>query len=114
MSFFKKPLAKRAAVAAVGLAIVAVTFAYFLPKVANYADVWKVVKDLSWKEILALLGATALNLVTFAPPWMVALPGLSYWQAFRVTQASTALTMPPESPPTAYSLPLGAAASAKS
>ena len=37
-------------------------------------------------------GATLLNLVTFAPPWMAALPGLRFRQAFVVTQASTAST----------------------
>ena len=33
-----------------------------------------------------------LNLATFAPPWMAALPGLGYWSAETVTQASTAST----------------------
>ena len=35
---------------------------------------------------------TVLNLATFAPPWMAALPGLRFRQAFVVTQASTAST----------------------
>ena len=34
-----------------------------------------------------------LNLVTFAPPWMVTLPGLRFRQAFAMTQASTALSI---------------------
>jgi uncharacterized protein (TIRG00374 family) len=33
-----------------------------------------------------------LNLVTFGPPWQVALPGLRFMQAFWMTQASTALS----------------------
>ena len=74
-------------------AIIVATFVYFLPTIANYGQVWGVVKDLSWPWIGALLGATAVNLVTFAPPWMVALPGLSFVQAFTVTQASTALSI---------------------
>ena len=53
------------------------TFAFFLPKLADYRDVWAVVKELSWPWIVALLVAAALNVVTFAPPWMVALPGLA-------------------------------------
>ena len=40
-----------------------------------------------------LIGATVLNLVTFAPPWMVTLPGLRFRQAFAMTQASTALSI---------------------
>jgi putative heme transporter len=36
---------------------------------------------------------TALNLATFAPPWQAALPGLRFWVAFRMSQASTALSI---------------------
>ena len=75
-----------------GIAVVVATFAFILPKIADYRDVWDVVKTLSWKDIALLAGATALNLVTFAPPWMAALPGLRFPQAFVVTQASTAST----------------------
>ena len=46
-----------------------------------------------WPWIVALLAATALNLATFAPPWMVALPGLRFRPALMMTQASTALSM---------------------
>jgi putative heme transporter len=89
----KKPWLKRALLAAISLAIVVATFVYFLPTIANYGQVWGVVKDLSWEWIAALLVATAINLVTFAPPWQVALPGLSFVQALMVTQASTALSI---------------------
>ena len=76
----------------VGIAVVVATFVFILPKIADYRDVWGVVEDLSWKDIGLLAGATALNLITFAPPWMAALPGLRFTQAFVVTQASTAST----------------------
>jgi putative heme transporter len=76
----------------VAIAVVVATFAFVLPKIADYRDVWGVVDDLSWKDIGLLAGATILNLVTFAPPWMAALPGLRFTQAFVVTQASTAST----------------------
>lgn len=75
-----------------GIAVVAATFAFVLPRIANYGAVWSVVKELSWLQIAALVGATLLNLVTFAPPWMVALPGLGFRRAFVLTQASTAST----------------------
>ena len=78
----------------VGVAVVVVvaTFAFVLPRIADYRDVWGVVKTLSWTDVALLLGATLLNLATFAPPWMAALPGLGFRQAFVVTQASTAST----------------------
>jgi putative heme transporter len=75
-----------------GIAVVVATFAYVLPRIANYGDVWDAVKKLSWPEVGALLGATLLNLVTYAPPWQAALPGLGFRQAFVLTQASTAST----------------------
>jgi putative heme transporter len=76
----------------VGIAVVVATFAFVLPKIADYRDVWGVVEDLTWKEAAVLAGVTLLNLVTFAPPWMAALPGLHFRQAFVVTQTSTAST----------------------
>jgi uncharacterized protein (TIRG00374 family) len=86
-------LLKRGAMVAVSLGVIVATFAFFLPSIANYPDVWRVVKDLSWAWIAALLAATAINLATFAPPWMIALPGLGFVRALALTQASTALTI---------------------
>ena len=83
---------RRLLVVGVGIAIVVATFAFVLPKIADYRDVWAVVQTLSWADVGLLAGATLLNLVTFAPPWMAALPGLRFLQAFVVTQASTAST----------------------
>ena len=91
---------RRLAAAGLGLAVVVGTFAFVLPRIADYRDVWGVVKELSWAKIGLLLGATVLNLATYAPPWQVALPGLRFRQAFVMTQASTAST---------YVLPGGAA-----
>jgi putative heme transporter len=82
----------RIALGAVGLGVVIVTFVYFLPTIANYREVWDVVKQVSWPWIGALLAVTAINLVTFAPPWMVVLPRLSFLPAMQLTQASTALS----------------------
>jgi len=93
VKLLRKRWTKRALLAVASVAIVAATFAYFLPTIADYGQVWGVVKELSWQWITALLVATAINLLTFAPPWMVALPGLSFVQALTVTQASTALSI---------------------
>jgi uncharacterized protein (TIRG00374 family) len=73
--------------------IVVVVFVFFLPRIADYRDVWAVIRELTWEEGLLLAAVTALNLVTFAPPWMAALPGLRFRQAMVMTQASTALSI---------------------
>jgi putative heme transporter len=77
---------------ALGLVVVVVTFAVVLPKVADYGDVWAVIETLDGPWILALAAAVVINIVTYAPPWMLALPGLSFRHALPFTQASTALT----------------------
>ena len=77
-----------------GLALVVIVgiFFFVLPRIADYRDVWDVVKTLTWEELLALAVASLVNVLTYAPPWMAALPGLGFRQAFVVTQASTAST----------------------
>ena len=77
---------------AIGIAVVVVTFAVVLPKIADYGDVWEVVKTLDAQWLALLCAAVVLNIVTFAPPWMLALPGLAFRQALPFTQASTAFT----------------------
>jgi uncharacterized membrane protein YbhN (UPF0104 family) len=51
-----------------------------------------VVKELSWPQVAALIAVTALNVATYAPPWQAALPGLSFQNAFVLSQASSAST----------------------
>jgi putative heme transporter len=84
----------------VGIAVVVATFVFVLPRIADYGDVWGVVKELSWRQIGALGLATLLNLVTYAPPWMAALPSLGFRRAFVLSQAASA---------SAYIAPAGAA-----
>jgi putative heme transporter len=83
----------RIASVAAGLAVVVATFFFVLPRIADYRDVWAVVRELSWGWFAALLAATALNIVTFAPPWQVALPGLRFLPALTMSQASAALSI---------------------
>jgi putative heme transporter len=84
--------ARRIGGGALALAVVVATFVFVLPRIADYGEVWGVVKELSWPKIGALLAVTVLNLATYAPPWQAALPGLRYRNAFVLSQASTAST----------------------
>ena len=81
----------------IGIVVAAVViggvFLFVLPRIADYTAVWDVIKGMSWEWIAALAFAVTINVVTSAPPWMAALPGLGFLHALRVTQASTALTM---------------------
>jgi len=75
------------------IAVVVAVFVFFLPQIADYREVVDVLGELGWQDWLLLIGATVLNLATFPPPWMAALPGLGYRQALAMTQASTALAI---------------------
>ncbi len=77
----------------VSIAVIGLVFVVALPRIANYRDVWEIVKGLSWEWIAALVVASSLDVATYAPPWVASLPGLSYLHATRVTLASTALSM---------------------
>ena len=79
--------------AAVGPIFAVATFAYFLPQIADYRDVWGELEDVTWPALLGLAGATILNLATFAPPWQVVLPGLRFRDALALSQVSTALSI---------------------
>jgi putative heme transporter len=70
--------------------LVVAVFGFALPQLASYRDVIDAASNLSWPEIAALAVAVVINLVTFAPPWMAALPGLGFLKALTMTQASQA------------------------
>jgi uncharacterized protein (TIRG00374 family) len=74
------------------IAVVVVVFGFVLPRFADYGDVWAVIQSLSPWETAVLVLLAILNLATFGPPWMAALPGLGYWHSMIVTQASTAFS----------------------
>ncbi len=84
---------RRALGAAGSIAVVVLVFVFVLPQIADYREVLDVVRDLDWQDWLVLAGAVALNLATFAPPWMAVLPGLGFREAMAMTQASTALSI---------------------
>jgi uncharacterized membrane protein YbhN (UPF0104 family) len=78
---------------ALAMGVVAVVFVVVLPHIANYSDVWDVLSGLSGRAIAALAAATLINVATYGPPWMAALPGLGYRQSMVLTQTSTALSV---------------------
>jgi uncharacterized protein (TIRG00374 family) len=75
-----------------GLLFILVVFFVVLPRVANYQDVWRAMRGLNWRQVAVLAAAAILNVATFAPPYMTALPGLRFRSALAVTTASTAST----------------------
>lgn len=75
---------------AISVAVAAAVFFYALPQLAGYGAVWLDVKAISTPWLVLLVGSTVLNIVTFPLPWQVALPGIGWLDALKMTQASTA------------------------
>jgi putative heme transporter len=75
----------------IGIAMMVVTFAFFVPRIANYSSVWDAARSMESWQVALLIAVATLNILTFAPDWMVLLPGLRLRQALEVTMASTAV-----------------------
>lgn len=78
--------------AVLGLVVIVVVFVVVLPGIADYGAVAGALRGVPWIWVAALAIVGALNVVTFAPAFMVALPGLGFRSALAVTLTSTAST----------------------
>jgi uncharacterized membrane protein YbhN (UPF0104 family) len=86
----RRVLTGRTARAVLAVAVVVVVFVWVLPRITDYSAAWASITALTGPEA-ALLGAVALvNLFSYAPLWMAALPGLGLGRATLVDQTSTA------------------------
>ena len=65
---------------------------YFLLTGVDLGEVWAEIRSMTWREDLMLAAVAAWNLATYAFVWMSVTPGLSFWHAFVMTQATTAVT----------------------
>jgi putative heme transporter len=75
----------------VSLAIVVGIFAFAIPKIANYGDVWRAVNDMTWLEMSSLIAVSAFNIITYWPLMVASMPGLTMGQAAVNNQSSTSI-----------------------
>ena len=78
--------------AVVSVVVIGGVFVFILPRIADYRAVWDTIQGLTWEQVAVLAIAELVNLATFAPPYMSALPGLGFWRGSVISQASTAST----------------------
>jgi uncharacterized membrane protein YbhN (UPF0104 family) len=76
---------------AAAVLVVAGIFLYVLPRVASYEAAWRALDQLTAAELGGLVAITLLNIATYWPPMVAALPGLTLGQAAVNNQASTAV-----------------------
>jgi uncharacterized protein (TIRG00374 family) len=76
---------------AVSLAVVVAVFAFALPRLAGYSAAWDQVRQMTVPELVVLVLVALVNLSSYAWMWMAVLPGLAFWRAVMVEEASTAV-----------------------
>src|SRR6266542_2799536 len=82
-----------AATLSVGLTLsIIAALIIFLPRFVSYSDLWDVLNSVSWLELRALTVVAAINVLTYGPSLMVALPGIRYRPALAATLPATAST----------------------
>jgi putative heme transporter len=65
---------------------------YYLLTGIELAEVWAEIRAMTWREDLILAAFALWNLATYAFVWMTVTPGLGFWHAMVMTQATTAVT----------------------
>jgi putative heme transporter len=71
--------------------VLVVAIFYFLRKKFDPAQMWAAISAMTWLELTILGLLAAWNLCTYAFVWMAVTPGLGFWQAMVMTQATTAV-----------------------
>jgi putative heme transporter len=71
--------------------LLVVAIFYFLLRDIDLHLVWAEIQALTWLEFATLLAIAGWNLCTYALVWMSVTPGLGFWQAMVMTQATTAV-----------------------
>lgn len=73
------------------IAVVAAIFAGVLPRIADYSEAWRLVEGLTATERAGVAALAVVNLLSYAPLWVAAMPGLTLPRAVMADQASTAI-----------------------
>ncbi|MCZ2860609.1 lysylphosphatidylglycerol synthase transmembrane domain-containing protein [Blastococcus sp. VKM Ac-2987] len=84
-------LTSRGARTLLTVAVVVAVFAGVLPRIADYGEAWALVRSLTWGESAAIAVLAVVNVLSYAPLWVAAVPGLRLWRAVLADQASTAI-----------------------
>jgi len=83
---------KRAIQSIISLVIVVGIFVGVMPQIADYTEVWAIVRSLTWLESVSLIAVAFWNLATYWFVLVAGLPGLRLREAAVVNQSSTAVS----------------------
>jgi putative heme transporter len=71
--------------------VLVVAIFYFLRRKIDPAQTWAAITAMTWLELVTLSLLAVWNLCTYAFVWMTVTPGLGFWRAMEMTQATTAV-----------------------
>lgn len=88
----RRRLLRKAVGPAISIAAVVGIFAGLIPQFASYGVIWRSMSNLEGRDWAFISSCTVLNIATSGPPWMAAVPGLTYRRSMLLTQTSTLMT----------------------
>ena len=87
----RSPPPTRRIIQGLGSLVLIVAIFYFLLRGIDFGQVWAAIRALTGLELATLAAIAGWNLCTYAFVWMSVTPGLSFWRAMVMTQATTAV-----------------------
>src|SRR5688572_28184184 len=75
----------------IAVAVIVAVYAFALPRIAEFGDVWAWVRQMTWLEVTTLVLLGFWNIATYWILEVASLPGLNYWRASKVVLVSTAI-----------------------
>ncbi len=76
----------------VGLAFIVVIFWKVIPTIGSYSEAWESLQNMGWGAVSLIVIAVLVYLGVYGFTFMVAVPGLRFWQGQQVNQAAFAIS----------------------
>lgn len=76
----------------VGLVFIVLIFWKVIPTIGSYSDAWDSLQNMGWGSVALIVIAVLVYLGVYGFTFMVAVPGLRFWQGQQVNQAAFAIS----------------------
>lgn len=76
----------------VGLVFIVLIFWKVIPTIGSYSDAWESLQNMGWGSVSLIVIAVLVYLGVYGFTFMVAVPGLRFWQGQQVNQAAFAIS----------------------
>lgn len=76
----------------IGLAFIVLIFWKVIPTIGSYSEAWDALQNMGWGSVSLIVIAVVVYLGVYGFTFMVAVPGLRFWQGQQVNQAAFAIS----------------------